>query len=141
MKNSPAPAFPATRLRRNRKADWSRRLVSENTLSASDLIWPPFLIEGKGKREAIPSMPGVDRLSVDETVRAAEEAVSLGIPVIALFPHTPLEKRDPTGSLATDPNNLVAQATRAIKKEFPQIGVLCDEAPDPFTRHGHDGHN
>lgn len=139
MKNSHAPAFPATRLRRNRKADWSRRLVSENTLSASDLIWPLFLIEGKGKREAIHSMPGVDRLSVDETVRAAEEAVSLGIPVIALFPHTPLEKRDPTGSLATDPNNLVAQATRAIKKEFPQIGVLCDAALDPFTSHGHDG--
>lgn len=135
----PVPAFPATRLRRNRKADWSRRLVSENSLSANDLIWPLFLIDGKNKREAIPSMPGVDRLSVDETVRAAEEAVSLGIPVIALFPHTPMEKRDPLGSLATDPDNLVCQATRAIKKTFPQIGVLCDAALDPFTSHGHDG--
>jgi porphobilinogen synthase len=139
MKKSHAPAFPATRLRRNRKADWSRRLVSENTLSASDLIWPLFLIEGKGKREAISSMPGVDRLSVDEAVRAAEEAVALGIPVVALFPHTAMENRDATGSLATDPNNLVAQATRAIKKEFPQLGVLCDAALDPFTSHGHDG--
>ncbi len=135
----PAPAFPATRMRRNRKADWSRRLVSENGLSANDLIWPLFLIEGQGKREAVPSMPGVDRLSVDETVRAAEEAVALGIPVVALFPHTPMEKRDPRGSLATDPDNLVCQATRAIKKAFPQLGVLCDAALDPFTSHGHDG--
>ena len=126
-------------MRRNRKADWSRRLVSENALSANDLIWPLFLIEGENKREAVPSMPGVDRLSVDESVRAAEEAVSLGIPVIALFPHTPMEKRDERGSLATDPDNLVCQATRAIKKAFPQIGVLCDAALDPFTSHGHDG--
>jgi porphobilinogen synthase len=139
MKTNPSPMFPATRLRRNRKADWSRRLVCENTLSANDLIWPLFLIEGKGKREAVPSMPGVERLSVDQAVRAAEEAVSLGIPVIALFPHTSLDKRDPTGSLALDPNNLVAQATRAIKAEFPQIGVLCDAALDPYTSHGHDG--
>ncbi|MGB3810008.1 MAG: porphobilinogen synthase [Parvibaculum sp.] len=139
MKTNPASAFPATRLRRNRKADWSRRLVSENTLSVNDLIWPLFLIEGKGKREPIPSMPGVERLSVDEAVRAAEEAVNLGIPVLALFPHTSMEKRDTMGSLATDPNNLVCQATRAIKKAFPQIGVLCDAALDPFTSHGHDG--
>ncbi|KAB7740134.1 porphobilinogen synthase [Parvibaculum sedimenti] len=141
MKTQPrsAAAFPAIRMRRNRKADWSRRLVSENSLSANDLIWPLFLVEGTSKREAIPSMPGVERLSVDESVRAAEEAVSLGIPVIALFPHTPMEKRDPMGSLATDPDNLVCQATRAIKKAFPQIGVLCDAALDPFTSHGHDG--
>jgi len=140
MKTSPrSAAYPAIRMRRNRKADWSRRLVSENSLSANDLIWPLFLVEGTSKREAIPSMPGVERLSVDESVRAAEEAVSLGIPVIALFPHTPMEKRDPMGSLATDPDNLVCQATRAIKKAFPQIGVLCDAALDPFTSHGHDG--
>ncbi|HMM13435.1 MAG TPA: porphobilinogen synthase [Parvibaculum sp.] len=135
----PTPAFPAIRMRRNRKADWSRRLIAENSLSPNDLIWPLFLIEGKGKREAIPSMPGVERLSVDEAVRAAGEAVSLDIPVIALFPHTPMEKRDPLGSLATDPDNLVCQATRAIKKEFPGLGVLCDAALDPFTSHGHDG--
>ncbi|HEX7775520.1 MAG TPA: porphobilinogen synthase [Parvibaculum sp.] len=139
MTTHPTPAFPATRMRRNRKADWSRRLTAENTLSANDLIWPLFLVEGKNKREPIPSMPGVERLSVDESVRAAEEAVALGIPVVALFPHTPMEKRDPMGSLATDPGNLVCQSTRAIKKAFPNLGVLCDAALDPFTSHGHDG--
>lgn len=139
MKTNPSPMFPATRLRRNRKADWSRRLVCENTLSANDLIWPLFLIEGHDKREAISSMPGVDRLSVDQAVYAAEEAVTLEIPVVALFPHTSLERRDATGSLALDPSNLVAQATRAIKAEFPQLGVLCDAALDPYTSHGHDG--
>ncbi len=141
MTTSPAPdpRFPAIRMRRNRKADWSRRLVAENTLSPNDLIWPLFLIDGRGKREAVPSMPGVDRLTVDESVRAAEEAVSLGIPVVALFPHTPMEKRDPMGSLATDPDNLVCRATRAIKAAFPELGVLCDAALDPFTSHGHDG--
>ncbi len=139
MKTNPSPMFPATRLRRNRKADWSRRLVSENALSVNDLIWPLFLIEGKGKREAITSMPGVDRLSVDEALRAAEEAATLGIPVVALFPHTSKDRRDATGSLALDANNLVAQATRAIKAEFPQVGVLCDAALDPYTSHGHDG--
>ena len=139
MKTNPSPMFPATRLRRNRKADWSRRLVSENALSVNDLIWPLFLIEGKGKREAITSMPGVDRLSVDEALRAAEEAATLGIPMVALFPHTSKDRRDATGSLALDANNLVAQATRAIKAEFPQVGILCDAALDPYTSHGHDG--
>lgn len=139
MKTNPSPMFPATRLRRNRKADWSRRLVSENTLSVNDLIWPLFLVEGKGKREAIPSMPDVERLSVDQALRAAEEAATLGIPVIALFPHTSKDRRDPTGTLALDANNLVAQATRAIKAEFPQVGILCDAALDPYTSHGHDG--
>ena len=139
MKTNPSPMFPATRLRRNRKADWSRRLVSENALSVNDLIWPLFLIEGEGKREAIPSMPGVERLSVDEALRAAEEAATLGIPVVALFPHTSKDRRDATGTLALDANNLVAQATRAIKAEFPQVGILCDAALDPYTSHGHDG--
>jgi porphobilinogen synthase len=139
MKTNPSPSFPASRLRRNRKADWSRRLVSENTLSVNDLIWPLFLVEGKAKREPIPSMPGVNRLSVDEAVRAAEEAATLGIPVVALFPHTSIDNRDPTGSLALDPDNLVAQATRAIKSNFPELGVLCDAALDPYTSHGHDG--
>lgn len=134
-----APSFPATRMRRNRKADWSRRLVAESALSVNDLLWPLFLIEGEGKREAVPTMPGVDRLSVDEAVRAAQEAASLGIPVIALFPYTPAEKRDPAGSLAHDPDNLVCRATRAIKQAVPNIGVLCDVALDPYTSHGHDG--
>ena len=139
MKTNPSPMFPATRLRRNRKADWSRRLVSENSLSVNDLIWPLFLVEGQGKREPVPSMPGVDRLSVDQALRAAEEAATLGIPVVALFPHTSKDRRDPKGTLALDPNNLVAQATRAIKAEFPQVGILCDAALDPYTSHGHDG--
>jgi porphobilinogen synthase len=137
--NQPAPAFPAIRMRRNRKADWSRRLVSENALSVNDLLWPVFLIEGENKREAIPAMPGVERLSVDQAVRAAQEAAALGIPVIALFPFTPAERRDAQGSLAHDPENLVCRATRAIKKSVPNIGVLCDVALDPYTSHGHDG--
>lgn len=139
MDKHPAPSFPATRMRRNRKSDWSRRLVSENALSVNDLLWPLFLVEGEGKREAVPTMPGVDRLSVDEAVAAAEEAASFGIPVIALFPYTSAEKRDPAGSLAHDPDNLVCRATRAIKKAVPNIGVLCDVALDPYTSHGHDG--
>ncbi|MDX5366798.1 MAG: porphobilinogen synthase, partial [Alphaproteobacteria bacterium] len=96
--SKPTPAYPATRMRRNRKADWSRRLVAENALSVNDLLWPLFLIEGENKREAIPAMPGVERLSVDQAVRAAGEAAALGIPVIALFPFTPAERRDPQGS-------------------------------------------
>ncbi|MAB13819.1 porphobilinogen synthase [Parvibaculum sp.] len=135
----PTPSFPATRMRRNRRTDWSRRLVAENALSANDLIWPLFLVDGEKKREAVPTMPGVERLSVDQAVRAAEEAVKLGIPVLALFPYTASEDRDETGSLATDPENLVCRATRAIKKAFPEIGILCDVALDPFTSHGHDG--
>ncbi|NIJ39967.1 porphobilinogen synthase [Parvibaculum indicum] len=135
----PTPSFPATRMRRNRRTDWSRRLVAENALSANDLIWPLFLVDGEKKREAVPTMPGVERLSVDQAVRAAEEAVKLGIPVLALFPYTATEDRDEEGSLATDPENLVCRATRAIKKAFPEIGILCDVALDPFTSHGHDG--
>ncbi|MGX1196178.1 porphobilinogen synthase [Parvibaculum sp. MBR-TMA-1.3b-4.2] len=135
----PTPSFPATRMRRNRRTDWSRRLVAENALSANDLIWPLFLVDGEKKREAVPTMPGVERLSVDQAVLAAEEAVKLGIPVLALFPYTASEDRDETGSLATDPENLVCRATRAIKKAFPEIGILCDVALDPFTSHGHDG--
>ncbi len=139
MEKHTAPAFPATRMRRNRKSDWSRRLVSENALSVNDLLWPLFLIEGEGKREAVPTMPGVERLSVDEAVAAAQEAASYGIPVIALFPYTSAENRDPQGSLAHDPDNLVCRATRAIKQAVPDIGVLCDVALDPYTSHGHDG--
>jgi len=139
MEKHTAPAFPATRMRRNRKSGWSRRLVSENALSVNDLLWPLFLIEGEGKREAVPTMPGVERLSVDEAVAAAQEAASYGIPVIALFPYTSAENRDPQGSLAHAPDNLVCRATRAIKQAVPDIGVLCDVALDPYTSHGHDG--
>jgi porphobilinogen synthase len=135
-----APALDLTiRPRRNRKAEWARRLVRENVLTTDDLIWPLFVVEGQKTRSAIASMPGVERLSVDEIVRDAERAAKLNIPCIALFPYTEPSLRDETGSEACNPNNLVCQAVRAIKQEFPEIGVLCDVALDPFTSHGHDG--
>lgn len=135
-----SPALDLTiRPRRNRKAEWARRMVRENVLTTDDLIWPLFLIDGNNKREQIASMPGVDRLSVDQAVREAERAMRLTIPCLALFPYTDPSLRDEEGSEATNPNNLVCQAVRAIKKEFPEIGILCDVALDPFTSHGHDG--
>ena len=135
-----SPALDLTvRPRRNRKAEWARRMVRENVLTTDDLIWPLFLIDGTNKREAISSMPGVDRLSVDQAVREAERAMKLTIPCLALFPYTDPSLRDEEGSEATNPDNLVCQAVRAIKKEFPELGVLCDVALDPFTSHGHDG--
>ncbi len=134
------PALDLTvRPRRNRKSEWARRMVRENVLTTDDLIWPLFLIDGSNKREAVGSMPGVERLSVDQAVREAERAIKLTIPCIALFPYTEPSLRDEDGSEATNPNNLVCQAVRAIKKEFPDIGILCDVALDPFTSHGHDG--
>jgi porphobilinogen synthase len=135
-----APALDLThRPRRNRKAEWARRLVRENVLTTDDLIWPLFLIDGQSKREAVASMPGVERLSVDQAVREAERAMRLDIPCIALFPYTEAGLRDEAGTEATNPDNLVCQAVRAIKQEFPDLGVLCDVALDPFTSHGHDG--
>lgn len=135
-----SPALDLTiRPRRNRKAEWARRMVRENVLTTDDLIWPLFLIDGDNKREQIASMPGVERLSVDQAVREAERAMTLTIPCLALFPYTDPSLRDEEGSEATNPNNLVCQAVRTIKKEFPEIGILCDVALDPFTSHGHDG--
>lgn len=129
----------STRLRRNRKSDWSRRLVRENTLTVDDLIWPIFVMEGQGRREPVPSMPGVERLSVDEAVRAAVDAARLGIPALALFPYTDPDLRDPEGSEALNDSNLVCQTLRAIKREVPEIGLITDVALDPYTSHGHDG--
>jgi porphobilinogen synthase len=129
----------AIRPRRNRKAEWARRLVRENVLTTNDLIWPMFVVDGNNTRTPVSSMPGVDRLTVDQAVRDAERAMKLDIPCIALFPYTEPSLRDETGSEALNPNNLVCQSVRAIKKEFPDIGVLCDVALDPFTSHGHDG--
>src|SRR6202162_191836 len=129
----------AIRPRRNRKAEWARRLVRENVLTTDDLIWPLFVADGHDKRSAVASMPGVERLSVDQAVRDAERAIKLNIPCIALFPYTEPGLRDEQGSEAVTPNNLVCQSVRAIKKEFPGLGVLCDVALDPFTSHGHDG--
>jgi len=128
-----------TRMRRNRKSEWARRLVRENVLTSDDLIWPLFVVDGNNLRAPIASMPGVDRLSVDQCVRDAERAMKLDIPCIALFPYTEPSLRDETGSEALNANNLVCQSVRAIKKEFPDLGVLCDVALDPFTSHGHDG--
>lgn len=127
------------RPRRNRKAEWSRRLVREHTLTVDDLIWPMFVIEGEGKREPVASMPGVERLTVDEIVRDAERAVRLGIPAIAFFPFTEVSLRDPVGSEALNANNLVCRAVRAVKRAFPELGIVTDVALDPYTSHGHDG--
>ena len=129
----------ATRLRRNRKTDWARRLVRENTLTADDLIWPLFLREGENTREPIASMPGVERLTIDEAVRAASEAAALGIPALALFPNTAPDLRNEEASEALNPENLVCRACRAIKREVPNLGLITDVALDPYTSHGHDG--
>jgi porphobilinogen synthase len=129
----------SVRPRRNRKSDWSRRLVAENILTVDDLVWPIFLCEGKATREPIASMPGVVRYSVDEAVRAAEEAVRLKIPALALFPNTDPKLRDETGSEALNADNLVCRALSAIKREFPDLGLAADVALDPYTSHGHDG--
>jgi porphobilinogen synthase len=134
-----APLDLAIRPRRNRKAEWARRLVRENVLTTDDLIWPMFVVDGSNTRTPVTSMPGVDRLTVDQAVRDAERAMKLEIPCIALFPFTEPSLRDETGSEALNSNNLVCQSVRAIKKEFPDLGVLCDVALDPFTSHGHDG--
>src|SRR5215813_6522169 len=127
------------RPRRNRKAEWARRLVREHELSTHDLIWPLFLVDGSKVRTPVASMPGVERLSVDEAVRDAERAAKLAIPCLALFPYTDPKLRDEDGSEALNPDNLVCRAIRAIKQAVPEIGVLCDVALDPYTSHGHDG--
>src|ERR1700683_587665 len=125
----------AIRPRRNRRADWARRMVRENVVTADDLIWPLFLVDGTKVRAPVESMPGVERLSVDEAVRAAERAAKLTIPCLALFPYTDPGRRDDFGSEALNPDNLVCRAIRAIKKEVPEIGVLCDVALDPYHSH------
>jgi porphobilinogen synthase len=142
-KTAHPPAAPrldlAHRPRRNRKAEWTRRLVAENVVTAGDLIWPLFLVEGVKKRVAVGAMPGVERLSVDEALRAAERAIKLDIPAIAFFPYTEAKLKDEQGSEAFNENNLVCKACRAIKKEFPALGLITDVALDPYTSHGHDG--
>ncbi len=127
------------RMRRNRKADWTRRLVQENRLTVDDLIWPVFVVPGSGIVDPIPAMPGVVRMSVDKLVEAAKEAADLGVPAIATFPNIEMELRDETGSNSLEANNLINQATMALKKHVPTIGVITDVALDPFTSHGHDG--
>ena len=131
--------YPAVRMRRNRKADWSRRLNAENRLSVDDLIWPIFLVDGQTKRVPVAHMPGIDRVNVDEAVREAEKAVALGIPAIAPFPYVDPALRDPTGSEAIKASNLMCRTIAAIKKAVPQLGLITDAALDPYTSHGHDG--
>jgi porphobilinogen synthase len=127
------------RPRRARRSEWLRRMVRENVLTTDDLIWPLFIVDGKRNRVPIPSMPGVERLSVDEAVRDVERAAKLKIPCIALFPYTEPDLRCETGAEALNPDNLVCRAIRAIKKAVPDVGILCDVALDPYTSHGHDG--
>src|SRR6185436_18551440 len=131
------PLDLTTRPRRNRRTEWARRMVRENVLTIDDLIWPLFVAEGR--RAPVASMPGVDRLTVDNVVREAERAAKLTIPCIALFPYTDPSLRDENGSEALNPDNLVCRAIRAIKNAVPEVGVLCDVALDPYTSHGHDG--
>jgi porphobilinogen synthase len=127
------------RPRRSRQSAWVRRMVREHVLTTDDLIWPLFLLDGANKRVPVASMPGVERVSVDEAVRDVERAAKLRIPCIALFPYTDPGLRDEDGSEALNPENLVCRAVRAIKQAVPEVGILCDVALDPYTSHGHDG--
>lgn len=131
--------FPATRLRRNRRDEFSRRLVRENVLTVDDLILPVFVLDGENRREAVASMPGVERLSIDLLLQEAEEWVALGIPALALFPVTALEKKSLLAEEAWNPEGIAQRATRALRAKFPELGVITDVALDPFTTHGQDG--
>src|SRR5574337_967567 len=132
-------SFPATRPRRMRRDEFSRRLMRETRLSSDDLIYPVFVREGKAQREPVESMPGIERLSVDALLKEAAELVRLGIPALALFPVVPREKKSLNAAEAWNPKGLVQRAVRALKKEFPALGVITDVALDPFTTHGQDG--
>lgn len=132
-------SYPHTRLRRNRKAAWSRALLAEHRLSVDDLVWPLFVQEGHALSTPIITMPGVARLSIDRLVEAAQEAYSLGIPAIALFPVVEAAKKSEAAQEAFNPQNLVCRAVRAVKAAVPEMGVICDVALDPYTSHGHDG--
>ena len=131
--------FPAVRMRRMRRDDFSRRLMRENVLTADDLIYPVFVLDGDRRREAVASMPGVERLSVDALLPVAEECVKLGIPVMALFPVIDTALKTAEGTEATTENGLVPRTVRALKQRFPELGVMTDVALDPFTTHGQDG--
>ena len=132
-------SYPKVRLRRNRKTDWTRRLIRESNLSPDDLIWPIFIKEGRNIKEPIKSMPGVFRYSLDQIERLVERAITNRIPMIALFPNTDNSKKNEKGSEALNKNNLVCKALRLIKKNYKNIGLMCDVALDPYTSHGHDG--
>jgi porphobilinogen synthase len=131
--------FPRTRLRRNRRDPWSRRLVAENVLTAADLIWPVFITEGQNQQVDIASMPGVFRLSLDRLIDAVGEARALGIPAVALFPQVAAELKTPDAREAVNPDNIICRSVRALKAAFPDLGIVCDVALDPFNSDGHDG--
>ena len=133
------PSYPQTRLRRTRQFRWSRNLVRQHRLTVDDLIWPVFVKMGQGKETPIDSMPGVFRWSIDGLVDQARQAAALGIPALALFPETDPKKKTDKGEEAFNPDNLVCQAVRTLKREVPNIGIICDVALDPYTSHGHDG--
>ena len=132
-------SFPKTRLRRLRKSRWMRDIISENNISPKDLILPIFVREGKNKIENIKSMPGIKRYSIDKIPSILKEVEKYKIPMVALFPYTPNNKKDKIGSEALNPNNLICKSLRLIKRKFPQLGIMCDVALDPYTSHGHDG--
>lgn len=139
MTNTANRIFPATRLRRNRCDEFSRRLVREHSLSVDDLILPVFVLDGENQREQVPSMPGVERLSIDLLLKEAERWVELGIPALALFPVTPMEHKSLDAAAAWDANGIAQRAVRALRAKFPELGVITDVALDPFTTHGQDG--
>jgi len=132
-------SFPKTRLRRLRKSKWLRDLVAENNISCNDLIYPIFVTEGKNRTDSIKSMPGIKRYSIDNLPKILKKVKSLKIPMVAIFPNTPKNKKNKLGTEALNPNNLVCKSIRFIKKRFPEIGIMCDVALDPYTSHGHDG--
>ncbi|MCH2182596.1 MAG: porphobilinogen synthase [Mariniblastus sp.] len=135
----PSPRYPTTRLRRTRQFAWSRNLVCQNRLSVNDLIWPVFVKAGESEKTPVESMPGVFRWSIDLLVEQVRQAADLGIPAVALFPETDPAKKSADAREAFNPDNLVCQAIRVLKREVPQIGIICDVALDPYTDHGHDG--
>ncbi|MDR3510895.1 MAG: porphobilinogen synthase [Caulobacteraceae bacterium] len=139
MTRAPIAPYPALRPRRLRQADWIRRLVRESAVTPSDLIWSMVVHDGEEARVPVPSMPGVERLSVREAAKTAVQARALGIPAIAVFPHIDGRKKDASGSEAANPDGLIAQAVKAMKDAAPEVGIMCDVALDPFTDHGHDG--
>jgi len=139
MKNIGIGAYPNVRMRRNRKTEWSRRLIRENNLSTDDLIWPIFIREGKNIKEPVKSMPGVFRYTLDKIENLVEKAISKKIPMIALFPNIPNFKKNAKGTEAVNKNNIVCKALKLIKKNYKEIGLMCDVALDPYTDHGHDG--
>ena len=135
----PIAPFPANRPRRLRRDDFTRRLVREHALSANDLIYPVFVLDGKNQRQDVASMPGVERLSLDLLLPVAEECVQLGIPVMALFPVIDAKLKDEKGSEAANARGLIPRVVRELKKRFPELGIMTDVALDPYTSHGQDG--